>query len=530
MWRWCIIALLLMAVSATPHGPVDLDTLFAERTPFQDALHAVERVQTDLDGIQYRLGLAYLGACLGDGVEVNLRVNGAVAIMAGFQLKHEAGIAQVWRLADGNPDVPPIQDLSDWLDILLQDAERWRAETERWSEAATQLGSTPIMEWKALFDALLETDPMTLPASGYDVYPVPNSTGDVTDFPFYVDLSLMSADWWAAIDTTDWTKGRAAIHASETELATEWKNVNTGAKTGQLFVKWNGVIGTTGTHGLRVYPPMAANASVAADATYGSQAVWSAVNALWHLDEDPASGAPQYGDSTGNGHNGTASNVSRVASPLGFGAQQSSSETSGGSVTVPNNDALHVLDNFTISALIRIDTWPTTNKIPYAISVYDASSSLRSWGLQLRGPTAVNGNSWAAWLSTDGATGTASPPAPYEAKASLDDAAWHWVQMKRTGSTFYIYLDGSQVFSGTFSGTLFDTSADLVMFRRANSTETCLASMALAYICPTFRDGAWSLYEASNLLDASTFWGTPTWTPPPSSGTPYYYNLRRRAN
>ena len=111
---------------------------------------------------------------------------------------------------------------------------------------------------------------MALPSSTYDTATLVNPSSSLTDFTLIVDLSRMSAAWWSAVDTSDGTKGRAAKDSGPTELACDWIDFDSVNETGLLRVKWSGTLASSGTQTLRIYPPQAANASVAANATYGS--------------------------------------------------------------------------------------------------------------------------------------------------------------------------------------------------------------------------------------------------------------------
>ena len=121
---------------------------------------------------------------------------------------------------------------------------------------------------------------MALPSSTYDTATLVNPGSSLTDFTLIVDLSRMSAAWWTAVDTSDGTKGRAAKDSGPTELACDWIDFDSVNETGWLRVKWSGTLASSGTQTLRVYPPQAANASVAASATYGSD---NAYDSNWVL-------------------------------------------------------------------------------------------------------------------------------------------------------------------------------------------------------------------------------------------------------
>jgi len=140
---------------------------------------------------------------------------------------------------------------------------------------------------------------MALPSTTYDTATLVNPTSSLTDFTLIVDLSRMSAAWWAAVDTSDGTKGRAAKDLGPTELACDWIDFDDSAETGLLRVKWSGTLSDTGTQTLRIYPPVAANASVAASDTYGSDNAYdSDWAAYWPLHDEV--------DRTANGYDLTA--------------------------------------------------------------------------------------------------------------------------------------------------------------------------------------------------------------------------------
>jgi hypothetical protein len=115
---------------------------------------------------------------------------------------------------------------------------------------------------------------LPLPSSNYATATLVNPTAALTDFTLMVDLSRMPTAWWAAVDTADGTRGRAAKDDG-TELACDWIDFNSVAETGWLRVKWSGTLAASGTQVLRVYPPKAANASVAAGDALGQYEVYS---------------------------------------------------------------------------------------------------------------------------------------------------------------------------------------------------------------------------------------------------------------
>jgi len=152
---------------------------------------------------------------------------------------------------------------------------------------------------------------MSIPSSTYDIATISNPSAALTDFSLIVDLSNMSSAWWAAVDTTDGTKGRAAKGDGTTELACDWIDFDNGSETGLVRIKWTGTLATTGTQEVEIYPPQAANASYAATDTYGQ---YNAYNSnwigYWPLQSDA-------NDRTSTQNNGTAQGGATVGGVSG---------------------------------------------------------------------------------------------------------------------------------------------------------------------------------------------------------------------
>ena len=142
---------------------------------------------------------------------------------------------------------------------------------------------------------------MTLPSnSTYDEATVLNPSSAVTDFVLFIDLSRMSAAWWAAAENTNKRRGRAA-KGDGTELACDWLLYDHSGQTGFLRVLWSGSLAASGTQTLRIYPPQARNSIYLDTDTYGPDNAYSSdCVAYWTLyDNDIV-------DRTGNGWDLTA--------------------------------------------------------------------------------------------------------------------------------------------------------------------------------------------------------------------------------
>jgi len=126
----------------------------------------------------------------------------------------------------------------------------------------------------------------------------------LTDYPLYVDLSDMPANFWSTVAAGG---GDIRVYEADgiTELAREVVYCDTATDTGELHIKVPSVSGTVDTVVKIDVDGIRSDYGVAA--TYGRNAVWSnGFQAVFHLQEDPTTSAPQFADSTGNGRNLTA--------------------------------------------------------------------------------------------------------------------------------------------------------------------------------------------------------------------------------
>lgn len=249
---------------------------------------------------------------------------------------------------------------------------------------------------------------MPFPATTYDSATFVNPTGALTDFPAPIKLSRMSAAWWAAVNTTDGTRGRAFLEDG-TELACVWIAFDPVAKTGWLRVKipsW----ATSGSKVVRVYPPNTINAAVAAGDTYGSDnALPPHCKSFWPLTAD-------LNDLTAHGNHGTA--IGGVAAGGGTAPDGSAATTFDGS-----DDYIQV-NNPVASTLVPLTVigWANTHASPQRGDIFSMSNGGTSLyrRLAVNETTTSDDNAAADARYTGGAT-----------KASSGDvninSGWHQV-------------------------------------------------------------------------------------------------------
>lgn len=324
---------------------------------------------------------------------------------------------------------------------------------------------------------------MPLPTTNYATATLVNPTSALTDFTLMVDLSRMPTAWWAAVDTTDGTRGRAA-KGDGTELAVDWIDFDSVNETGWARVKWSGTLATSGSQVLRVYPPKAANVAVAAGNTYGRHAAYDADARAYY----PGG----LVDRTSNENNLTAVNapataagkVNAVAYTFN-GSNQYLWRNSG--VTAFSGNAPH-----TLSAWIN-----STKSRAWYVAVGNGSveSRINNWDLNI---------SFSSSSRVDAASGI-SPVGGWKHLVGVWD-----------GTTAYIYIDG--VLRGTQSWAALSITGSRIAIG-GNTTPggfTANGVIDEPRIDAVARSAGWIAQEYDQSNNQAAFWGV--WSDNPVSG------------
>ena len=111
---------------------------------------------------------------------------------------------------------------------------------------------------------------MPLPTTPYDYAEPLTPTAVLTDFTLMVDLSRMTAGWWSAVNTTQARRGRAFKDDGVTELACDWIDFDSVARTGWLRVKFSGNMTNKNDNTIRIYPPNTSNSVQLSGSAHGS--------------------------------------------------------------------------------------------------------------------------------------------------------------------------------------------------------------------------------------------------------------------
>lgn len=122
---------------------------------------------------------------------------------------------------------------------------------------------------------------------------------DLTNFPIYVDLSLLPAGFHTNVNQTDGRDIRVTTADEVTEVPREVVFYNSSLDKGELHFKGD-VLNSTDVDFYIYYGNAAASEPAASD-TYGKYNVWdSNYKVVYHMQEDPSGSSPQVKDSTSN--------------------------------------------------------------------------------------------------------------------------------------------------------------------------------------------------------------------------------------
>lgn len=189
------------------------------------------------------------------------------------------------------------------------------------------------------------------------------ASGSLSNFPIYVDLSILGSDhgFWQNTSGND----LLITASSGARLPLEIVSISTSSKTGEIHYK--GTLSSTTNAVFWLYYGSTTAAQPDVSATYGRNSVWSDFVGVWHMQETPTNNAIFY-SSTGQ-NNATLtdenSNSSQINGKLGK----------------------------------SIDFYGDADYLkPATESNFDISSNALTIGVWIKSPD----NDWASWIAKNG--------------------------------------------------------------------------------------------------------------------------------
>jgi len=139
-------------------------------------------------------------------------------------------------------------------------------------------------------------------------------SADLTDFPVYVDLSDLSADFFSNVKT-DGSDIRVTKDDGTTEVPREVVAIDTGSSTGELHFKADGTLSSSTDTDFYIYYGNASATEPAVTATYGRNNVWTDYDGVYHLQGNATNSA---GTSYSELMDGTSSSSGKIYGAYDF--------------------------------------------------------------------------------------------------------------------------------------------------------------------------------------------------------------------
>jgi hypothetical protein len=335
---------------------------------------------------------------------------------------------------------------------------------------------------------------MAIPASGYDSATITNPGSALTDFTLIIDLSRMSSSWWADVNTSDGTRGRAFKNDGSTELACDWIDFDNTGETGFLRVKWTGTLAASGTQIIRIYAPNTRNVAVGASDTYGSDNAYDTYwEAYWPYDTD-------FNDRTVNSVDGS---IGAGTPAIGTGGKI------GNELVCENGEWLEATMGTLSDSQITIMGWgyPSASSVCMIGSQNDFEMLLRIDGGNLE--FILN-----SFSSNDRVSGSTS---------INTTGVWQHLGGRFDESTLEVFYNGSSDGSVVPVGSWGDLDDLNIGTSDDGPTRDWVGSIDDLQIHSIGRNDDWIAQEYAQTNDNATFWGTWSWNAAPSGGNPWYY-------
>ena len=324
---------------------------------------------------------------------------------------------------------------------------------------------------------------------------------DLTDFPIYVNLDdLPDATFWANVKA-NCADVRITTSDEVTEVPREIVVCNTGTKTGEMHFKGSPLNATDTV--FYIYYGNSAATEPAANATYGSQNVWtSSFQAVYHLQQDPSgNGVDAVLDSTSNAYHTTP-----FGSPV-----NGTGKLAGNAITFAAvDDQLKDTDQ----------VWADANNA-ITVSVWSnfASADTAQQATLFRYTTSGNerNSAHAPWASTDYwdfGTCCTSPGRISGSNTAYDDkySLFHFTG----GANHEIYIDGASRYA---AGSSDSPTGALTGFAIGSGidTEWHKGTLDEFRVATVERTSTWISTEYNNQNSPSTFYSLTAQETPPST-------------
>lgn len=323
--------------------------------------------------------------------------------------------------ADQSVSLVEIWDTSGGADSLV-DSWEFQGNTDSTSglndltalNSPTFVNDNPLTDI-SLYDQVQDTDWFEIEAQATQV------DDDLTDYPYYFDLSILPASFWSGV-STDGSDIRVFDSTGVEQKSLEVVGIDTVGETGEIHFKDD--TDSTTNKNYRVYIN-GASAKRDSNALYGSQNVWTDYVSVFHNQGD---GSGDATDSTSNGNDLTAVSAPPTATgQIGDGRDYDGSADYHDLTTSSDNSSPAV----TLQSWIKPDSVTGAQSICY-IGAGNGVSSGNEQGILM-----VGDKPWAL-------TQQAGSSSQAQSTTALSTGNWYMLHgVFSTTSSRKIYLDGS---------------------------------------------------------------------------------------
>lgn len=319
-----------------------------------------------------------------------------------------------------------------------------------------------------------------------------NVASTLSNFPVYLDLSTLPS---GAVGEMNSDCGDIRVTKSDgtTELAREVVSCDIGAETGELHFLADTISSSSDTS-FYIYYNNSGATDYTVSSTYGAENVWSDYVAVYHLNEDPVTGAPQYIDVSGNGNSGSAGNMETADSVTGKLGKAANFDGSPERITIPDATDFDWNSSLTLSAWALTDTWSTDG----TISAKNGGSTSEPL---LWADEGVDDFTFALKLSS-GFVNT-SVGGSYTSRST---GQWYHTVGTYDGSSVKMYVNGVANYSASHSGTVTRTSSGVGIGGEHSGTRYLDGRVDEVRYTTLSRNEAWVDAEYVNQSSPLTFY------------------------
>lgn len=265
--------------------------------------------------------------------------------------------------------------------------------------------------------------------------------GDLTDYPVFLRLADFGSGHgiWGNVKT-DGSDLRVTTSDETTEVPIEVVDIDTTAKTGEVYFKASGTLSSSADTDFWVYYGNSGASAHAEDATNGRENVWkSSFKGVWHLNEANNTTANGYLDSTSTDNDGTGVSMNLTEQTGVVSATAAKFDGSNDYIDCGNDSSTRPTGDFSITCLCKAANWDLLQS-PFSSGV---SSSNRGIGFFIHSST-----NECKYVQGDG-TNKSWLYLVVNFPGNFINGQWHTVTNVKDGTTGRAYVDGVQKDSET---------------------------------------------------------------------------------